>query len=189
MTRASCAAGFLAWLILAVSAVAHAQVSAPVTVPAPGGDVTVVADRLEQIGPDNLLVATGNVELKRGAARLTADRVEINRATGDTVATGHVVFYDGEDRVTARRIDYNFKTGTGVVYEGDARVAPYYRLSGQRFDRLGEGVYRVQQGGFTTCETDPPPWSFRLGSGTADLNRLVYGTNASFWVGNVPVIP
>ncbi len=159
------------------------------TLAAPGGDVTVVADRLEQIGPDNLLVATGNVELTRGTARLTADRIEINRQTGDSVASGHVVFYDGDERLTGDRIDYNFKTDTGVIYGADARALPYYRLSGQRFDRRGEGVYQVRNGVFTTCEADPPPWAFHVGSGTANLESFVQGRDASFWVMGLPVLP
>ena len=101
-----------------------------VVVPIAGGDVTVVADRLEEVGPDKLLVATGNVEITHGAARLIADRVEMNRDTGDAVAQGRVVFYDGENQLTGRRIDYNLKTGTGVVYYGrgpDHALLPHQR--------------------------------------------------------------
>jgi LPS-assembly protein len=161
----------------------------PVVVPTPGGDMTVLADRLEEVGPERLLVATGNVEITRGRTRLMADRIEINRESGDAVAQGRVVFYDGEDQLTGRRIDYNLRTGTGIVYEAEGRVAPYYRIGGERMDRLGESVYRIQRGVFTTCEDDPPTWSFRFGSATADLEDFVYGTNASFWVKNVPLIP
>jgi LPS-assembly protein len=159
------------------------------SVETPGGEVSVVADRFEQIGPDNLLVATGNVEITRGTARLVADRVEINRATGDAVAIGRAIFYDGDDRLTGDRIEYNINTGTGVVYQGDVHTAPYYRLTGERLERLGEGVYRVHRGMFTTCEDEPPTWSFRFGSGTADIEDFVYGSNASFWVRTVPIIP
>jgi len=154
-----------------------------------GGEVSVLADRFEQIGADNLLVATGNVEVTRDTARLLADRVEINRGTGDAVATGRVIFYDGDDRLTGQRIEYNIKTGTGVVYEGEAHAAPYYRLSGERLERLGESRYRVQRGVFTTCEDEPPSWSFHLGSATADLEDLLYGTDVSLWVKSLPVIP
>ena len=161
----------------------------PVTVGTVGGDVTVLADRLEEVGPDRLLVATGNVEITRGRARLIADRVEINRETGAAVAQGRVVFYDGEDQLTGRRIDYNVKTGTGVVYDSEARVAPYYRIGGERMDRLGESVYTVQRGVFTTCEDDPPTWSFKFNTGNVDLEDFVYGTGASFWVKDIPLIP
>jgi LPS-assembly protein len=183
------------WLVAAVlGALAlpdpcRAQTAPAVTVPTAGGDVSVTADRIEEIGPERLLLATGNVEIVRGQTRLLADRVEINRETGDAVAQGRVVFYDADNQLTGRRIDYNLRTGTGVVHEAEGRVSPYYRLGGERMDRLGESLYRVHRGVFTTCEDDPPTWSFRFGSATADLEDFVYGTGASFWVKNIPLIP
>jgi len=171
-------------------ATAEAQApGTPVTIGTSAGDVTVIADQLEQVGPDNLLIATGNVELIKGATRLMADRIELNRATGDAVAQGRVIFYDGEDQLTGQRIEYNVKTGTGVVYDAAAQSAPYYRIGGERMERLGEGVYRVKQGVFTTCDADPPDWAMRFRDGTADLNEFIYGTGASFWVRNLPLIP
>jgi LPS-assembly protein len=175
---------------VALPSLSPAQTSqAPVVVPTPAGDVSVLADRLEEVGPDNLLVATGNVEITRGNARLIADRVEINRETGDAVAQGRVIFYDGEDQLTGRRIDYNLKTGTGVVYDSEARVAPFYRIGGERMDRLGESVYQIRKGVFTTCEDDPPTWAVKFGDANADLEDFVWGTDASFWVKNIPLIP
>jgi LPS-assembly protein len=179
-------------LLLALTTAATAEAQAPqvpVTVPTSGGDVTIVADQLEQVGADNLLIATGNVELTKGSARLMADRIELNRATGDAVAQGRVVFYDGEDQLTGQRVEYNVKTGSGVVYQAQAQGAPYYRLSGEKMERLGESVYRVQKGVFTTCDGDPPDWAFHFGSATVDLNEFLYGTNASVWVRNIPLIP
>ena len=192
-TRArSCLVLVAAALLLAAGVPATAQPPAPatpVTVGTAAGDVSVVADRMEQVGADDVVIATGNVEVTRGRSRLMADRVEIHRATGEAVAEGRVVFYDGEDQLTGHRIEYNLKTGTGVVYGADARAEPSYRITGERMDRLGESVYRIRKGMFTTCEDDPPTWSFRFGSATADLNDYVYGTGASFWVKDIPLIP
>src|SRR5262249_30994868 len=109
--------------------------------------------------------------------------------TGDVVALGRAIFYDGENQLRGPRIDYNYRTGTGVIDDAEARSAPYYRLSGERMERQGEGIYHVRRGIFTTCEDDPPLWSFHAGSLDADMNDLVYGTNASFWVKNIPVVP
>src|SRR5437867_12397425 len=181
------------WLVfLAVAAMALAAGSAhaqtPVRISGGGADVNILADRMEAVGPD-LLVATGNVEITRGATRLGADRVEVNRATGDAAATGHVVFYDGQDRLSGERMEYNLKTGTGVVYDARAFSGPDYRLSGERMERLDESLYRIYRGVFTTCEEDPPVWSVHFGSATADLDDWVFGRNASFWVRQVPLIP
>lgn len=197
MTRFRSGFGWLAALLLLGLLVDHGPASsqAPprgpvgVTVPTAGGSVSVLADRLEEVGHDKLLVATGNVEITRGTTRLTADRVEVNRETGAAVATGHVIFYDGEDRVTGERIDYNVTTGTGVVHHGSAHAAPYYRIAGERMERIDANRYVVRRGVFTTCEEDPPAWSFRFGSADADLEEYLYGTDASFWVKNVPLIP
>ena len=163
----------------------------PVTIQQEGaGEVTVIADQMQQVtGPPDLLIAVGNVEIVRWGSRLLADRVELNRDTGEAIAQGKVVFYDGQDRLVGDRVDYNLKTGTGVVYNANAFAAPYYSLSGQRLDRIGEGVYAAQDAVFTTCEGDNPAWSFRVGSCVADLNDIVTGRDASFWVGKVPLIP
>src|SRR5512145_2364206 len=202
MTRAAAALFLAAGLCLAGAARAHACASAPAPAPPadaappasivvrdPGGEVTVIADRIEELGAERLIIATGNVEITRGTARLLADRVELDRDTGDAVALGRVIFYDGDDRLTGERIDYNIRTGTGVVHRGQGRAAPYYRLSGERMERLGENLYRVHRGAFTTCEDDPPTWTFRFGSATADTENYLYGTSASFWVKSIPLIP
>jgi LPS-assembly protein len=169
---------------------AAAQTPQPLTLRDGRDEVQILADRMDHVGgPTDLLIAEGNVEITRGGTRLLADRVEINRATGEAVAQGKVVFYDGEDRLVGARVDYNLKTGTGVVYRGSAFSAPYYSLSGERMDRLGEGVYQIREGVFTTCEGEEPDWSIRVGSATADLNEIIYGRDASFWVRNIPLIP
>lgn len=171
------------------AAPAAGQTTSPTVVSTAGGEVTVLADQIEEVGPDDLLVASGNVEITRGSQRLLADRVEINRGTGDTVAEGRVIFYDGEDRLEGDRIEYNFRTGSGVVHHASAHTAPYYRLDGERMDRLGEGRYRVTRGMFTTCEGESPTWAFHFRRGEADLEELVWGTGASFWVKSLPLIP
>src|SRR2546430_13162497 len=105
MRRLPATAFFLAGALLAGPVASAAQAPGPVTVRTAGGDVTVVADRIEQVAPDTLVVATGNVELTRGTARLLADRVELNRETGDAVAQGRVIFYDRDDQLTGDRVD------------------------------------------------------------------------------------
>src|SRR3989441_194067 len=189
MRGLSAAALLLAGALLTGPLPSAAQAPGSVTVRT-NGDVTILADRIEEVAPDNLLVASGNVEVSRGTARLLADRVELNRETGDVVAQGRVIFYDGDDQLTGERVEYNVKTGTGVVYRGRILVAPSYRIAGERLERVGEGVYRVRRGIFTTCEDgESPAWSFRFGSATADLEDLIYGTNASFWAKGVPLVP
>jgi LPS-assembly protein len=80
-------------------------------------------------------------------------------------------------------------TGTGVIHDADAFSGPYYRLAGERLERIDDNVYRVRRGVFTTCEDDPPTWSVHVDSATADFDGYLTGRNASVWVKRVPVIP
>ena len=184
-------ARLLVFLVAAATLLPHgfAAAETPVRITGFPADVEVVADRIEELGPDNLLVATGSVEVTRGRARILADRVEVNRGTGDSVATGHVILYDGDDRLSGRRLDYNLKNGTGVLYDGRAQAEPYYRLTGERMERLDESLYKIYRGTFTTCEDDPPPWSVHLDSATADFDDMLVGRNASVWMRGIPVVP
>ena len=138
---------------------------------AAGTEVNILADQFERIGgPQNLLIAIGNVELTRGNTRLLADRIELNQDSGDAVARGKVVFYDGQDRLVGDRIDYNIRTGTGVV-EQRARSSPRRttRCPASAWSASGDNVYGIRRGTLTTCEGDDPAWYFRMSSATADV--------------------
>ncbi|HZS32676.1 MAG TPA: LPS assembly protein LptD [Methylomirabilota bacterium] len=154
-----------------------------------GAPVTVYADRIENLEREQLLIAEGNVELQQGDVRLEADRMEVNSETGETVATGRVVLFDGRDRLTGDRIEYNLRTATGIVYRAEGAVEPHFFFTGDRMERFGDKAYRIASGVFTTCEDESPAWSVRLGSATAYLDDWMWGTNASFWVWKIPVVP
>jgi LPS-assembly protein len=183
--------GALLLVLLLCPAPAGAQPRGPLTIRAGGQEATVLADEIQQIGgPNDLLIAVGNVEITQGESRLLADRVELNKDTGEAVAQGRVVFFDGQDRLVGDRVDYNLKTRTGVVYNASTFTAPYYRLSAERMDRIGPGLYNIHRGTFTTCEGDEPAWSFRMGTGTVALDDVAYGQNASFWLADkLPLVP
>ena len=154
-----------------------------------GTPVTVYADRVENLDREKLLLAEGNVQIEQGDVRLEADRVEINTETSEAVATGRVVLFDGRDRLTGERIEYNLRSGTGVVYKAQAAAEPHFFFGGNRMERFGDKAYRIAGGVFTTCEDETPAWSVRLGSATAYLDDYMWGTNASFWVWKIPLVP
>lgn len=149
--------------------------------------VAIKADRLDYMEKEDLIVATGFVDIKHGEMQLTADRVEINLGTGDSVAIGNVVFMDGKDRITGERMEYNFNSETGIVFEGKGYTAPYYFVSGRRMEKTGDRTYRVLSGTFTTCEGDSPAWSTRSSTLNVVLDDYLTAHSASFWVKGIPL--
>src|SRR5215831_8504196 len=178
----------IAWLAL-LPAEALAQQRREVSIGAAESPVTVFADRIENIEAQRLLIAEGRVEIQQGEVRLEADRVEVNTETGEAVAVGRVVFFDGRDRLVGERLEYNFRAGTGVVYKAEAFAEPHFFFRGDKMERFGEKAYRLTGGWLSTCEDESPAWHVQWGKATAYLDDWIWGTNASFWVGRVPLIP
>jgi LPS-assembly protein len=182
-----CWALVAAWLL--VAPLALAQERQELSLGGGAAPVTVLADRVENLDREHLLVAEGDVQIQQGEVRLEADRLEVNTETGEAVASGRVVLFDGRDRLTGQRLEYNLRTGTGIVYQGQGAAEPHFFFGGERMERFGDKAYRIQGGVFTTCEDESPAWHVRMGTGTAYLDDWLYGTNASFWVWKVPVVP
>jgi LPS-assembly protein len=176
-------------LALVLVSAPEAQERREVTIGAGEAPLTVLADRIENLERERLLIAEGRVEIEQGDVRLEADRVEVNTETGEAVAAGRVVLFDGRDRLTGTRIEFNFRTGTGIVHQAEGTAEPHFFFGGERMERFGDKAYRMFRGVFTTCEAETPAWSVRWGSATAYLDDYMWGTNASFWVWKVPVVP
>ena len=62
----------------------------------PGDVIDFAADAMAYSDNDQIVTATGNVQIARDGNRLTADAVEYNRKSGQVVATGHVLVVDAQ---------------------------------------------------------------------------------------------
>jgi LPS-assembly protein len=178
----------VAWLSLMMPAIVLGQERQQLSL-GTEAPVTVLADRIENLERERLLIAEGRVEIEQGDVRLEADRVEVNTETAEAVAAGRVVFFDGRDRLVGERLEYNFRTGTGVIYRAEGAAQPHFFFKGDKMERFGEKAYRLEGGWFTTCEDEAPAWHVRWGQATAYLDDWIWGTGASFWVGRVPLVP
>jgi len=116
-----------------------------------GEQATVVADQIQQVGgAADLLIAIGNVEIKRGQSRLLADRVELNRDTGQAVAQG--------DPGYERRTD---RLGKATEIKMDSVAEPFKDLAGdltvhpnQRIGFHADARYNVYDLGLREANVD-----------------------------------
>jgi len=111
----------LLWVLVSIaagSAPGWSQTASPA-----GGEATVVADQIQQVGgSSDLMIAVGNVEITRGQTRLLADRVELDRDTGQAMAQGKVVLtahteFDPRRLVADARLVVDTRNTTGLLGE------------------------------------------------------------------------
>jgi LPS-assembly protein len=152
------------------------------------GPVDISAKELEYNRAENVYMATGNVDLRQGARRLTADYVEYHQDTGDLLARGHVVFREEQDVVECARLEVNLITKRGSIEKGKVFLKTgNFHIVGDKIAKVGEAEYSMAKGEFTTCEGTRPAWKFSA----RDLDLTVEGyataRGAKFSILNQPV--
>ncbi|HUO86479.1 MAG TPA: LPS assembly protein LptD [Thermoanaerobaculia bacterium] len=159
----------------------------PVPADQGGGTITGRAEELELVRED-YAAAIGRVEIAYQDIELAADRIELDIATNTVTAFGNIVLDQGPRRITADHAVFDLDTKTGEFREASAYVAPDYYFSGRTVAKIGDDLYTVEDGVFTSCEGESPAWSFRLGRARVEAEGYAYVHHASMRVRELPVL-
>jgi LPS-assembly protein len=161
-------------LVTASAVPALAQVpQKKVQVDDPNAPVVVQA---EEIGgrPDRVLTLERNIELEKGATRITADSACFKQVENEVTASGHVRMWRFGDRYKGDELKLNLSTGKGWV------LRPEYRMElnnaqGQatRLDFISEEEALVTDGTYSTCEGPNPDWYLKSDTLRLDAGRDV----------------
>lgn len=146
------------------------------------------ADTLQNRQNEDLIVASGHVELEWGSSRLFADEATYHRGSGLVEATGNVRLLKEGDVVTGDRARLQIDARTGVLTNGTIFLKQNnLHLRGKTIEKHGDLDYRVEQGSITTCDGDTPSWRFRVDDLQVTVEDFAYGRNAYFYLGDLPV--
>lgn len=127
------------------------------------------------------------VQIRYQDVVLSADRAHIDIPTKTVTAEGDVVVDQGPRRLTGRTLSFDLETKTGTITEASGYVSPGYFMTGEEISKVGDDVYTLQKGAFTSCEQDVPAWSFRLGKARVRVGGYAKVKNASMRIKKVPV--
>jgi LPS-assembly protein len=133
-----------------------------------GGSAAGSANSLEYVR-ETFAVLTGNVKVKYQDIDLTADRAEIDLQTKIVTATGHVIVDQGPRRMSGDTLKFDLDTKTGTLSNATAQVQPDYYFTGREISKIGDDLYEVIDGVFTSCSQKTPDWSFKLGQATVEV--------------------
>ncbi len=149
--------------------------------------VYIHAKTLEYQEPRNVYIGSGYVDIKYGDLRLRADEVVFYADSGQTRATGNVILDDGDNRLVGEELEINLRSKLGILYRGEAFLAPAYFLTGEKIERLAEDKFLVTRGTYTTCDQSIPDWQFKVERCLVHLEHYVYLTDFSLYMKKVPV--
>ena len=151
-----------------------------------GGEATGSAGTLEYQRED-FATLSGGVELKYQDVVLRAAEVSIDLETKEVTAMGDVVIDQGPTRLTGSTATYDLDTKTGLLRDATGSAPQGIRFSGEQVAKVGEDVYEIEKGVFTSCEGPSPAWSFRIGQGRIRLEDYAHVRNVSMRVKQAPI--
>jgi LPS-assembly protein len=158
----SCMAAFGLWVLAGLPSVATAQ-DAPDVPPAtppesqvePDDAVRFSADSVTYQNDNEVVTATGNVELVRDGTTLTADEVSWSRATGVVTAKGNVIIRNPEgDALYGDTIELTDSLKDGVIDNLLVVLDNGSRLAAKKGTRLDNGDIELENAAYSPCKVE-----------------------------------
>ncbi|WP_116087337.1 LPS-assembly protein LptD [Tropicimonas sp. IMCC34011] len=153
---------------------------------------TLVADRVEIAG-DNRLVATGNIEVIQGDARLTARRIVYDASSETLQIDGPILLTEGaESVILADEAELSTDLRNGLLRSARLVLDEQLQLAAAEINRVDGRYTQLTKTVVSACEVCPsnpvPLWAIRAGRVIHDEEeRQLYFENARFEIVGLPV--
>ena len=155
--------------------------------PERGGGKAVGTAGAVEYQRDEMVVASGGVEFTYQDYKVTAQRIEVDQPRQLLTATGGVVLDQGPRRLSGKTLAFDLETKTGSLSAAEAFVAPDYYFRGEEIAKVGDDLYSVEDGVFTSCSGDNPDWSFRLDRARVEVEGYARVHHARIRVKRLPI--
>jgi LPS-assembly protein len=152
-----------------------------------GGTATGSAGEVEY-EKESVIVARGGVEVRFENTVVQAEVVTLDQAAKTLVAEGKVSVTQGPQRLLGDRATFDLETKTGVFDNATAMVTDEYTFRGKTIAKTGDDTYRIEDGTFTSCSGDVPPWSFRISRADVRVEGYARVRHARMRIKNLPVL-
>ncbi len=136
---------------------------------------------------EDYAVLSGGVAIEYKDITLKADQAEVDLETRQVEASGNVIFDQGPRRLSGDTLTLDLDTKNGTLTEASAFVDPDYYFTGRTIEKVGDNVYLVTDGVFTSCNQDVPDWSFRMSSARVEADAYAHVKNARMRIKKVPI--
>lgn len=151
--------------------------------------IIIEADRIEYHKDTDTYEAWGSVKITQDEAHLESDYAVLDNRSGDALAKGNVWYEDVDSVLIADEIKLNLNTKLGIIYRGKIFHRPdNYHIEGDEIEKIGEDIYEIRKGSFTTCDALVPPWRFRGKDVKVHLNDNITGRDVVFYIKDIPCL-
>ncbi|MFA5160865.1 MAG: hypothetical protein WC421_01340 [Elusimicrobiales bacterium] len=174
----SAQAGALAWELPPSSGTAHIEFE---------------ADRGQYMRSSGTLLLEGNVKITEKdrpgglpERSLRGSIFEVNMSSGVAYSTAAILMQEGGSAVYGENGFYDWSARRGSMDNVNSRAGVWRILNAKHGD-MEDGVYRYKSLNITSCDKEDEHYRIHLGRLKAVPDEYIFGTNAVFFIGKIPV--
>jgi len=148
----------------------------------------IEADRIRYDEATGTYIAEGDATISKQGRSITADVLRYSAQTAMAYAEGNVVVRSGTDALTGSYLEFDLESEKGYLDDGTIFIQENnYHIQGNRIQKVGPDLYRIDRGTVTTCDGEVPDW--KLSGRDIQVHEDGSGTawNAVGYVLDVPV--
>ncbi|MFC2169223.1 LPS-assembly protein LptD [Acidobacteriota bacterium] len=149
------------------------------------GELKIIAFYKEK--KEELIIATGNVEIHYKNIKLFADRIELNSETKDVYAVGNVAIHFPNEVVSAEATLFNLNSQQGTMEKASGIVHPTVFYEADFVERKGENLYSLKKSRITSCAQPVPRWKFSSSKSIFKKNDYIKMWNTVLTIKKIPV--
>lgn len=150
--------------------------------------VDITADEITR-NADGVVIASGNVVIKRETDTLMADRVIYRAKEHVLEAHGHVIIKSDKSTIHADQAYMDTEDKTGIMEKAIIMLPDGDRLTAERVKRIDEHTFEAEEVIFSSCPIDQESW--RIAAKRALLNQndgILTAEHARFELWQMPVL-
>jgi lipopolysaccharide assembly outer membrane protein LptD (OstA) len=148
-------------------------------------EITIIARYWEK--EDDLIAASGNVEVHYQDVTILADGAEVDVETKDVFAWGNVTIRSPEEVVSCDEIRFNLDSTQGELKNVVGMVQPTIMYQAESIDRKSKDLYSFGRAKITTCTQPVPRWQFSCSRANYKKDDYMEMWNAVLKVKKIPV--
>ncbi|MCL1826598.1 MAG: hypothetical protein FWG20_01010 [Candidatus Cloacimonetes bacterium] len=144
------------------------------------------SDFLDYLVEKETIFLKGSAKVTYGTSIITADSIAIDFSTNQATAYGHIVMEDLDQLFLGSSAYYDIQSQKGIVTDGASRFELGYYY-GDEIRKVGDNVFDVDDGRFTTCDAKHPHFDFRSHTMRVYRDHMVVAKPIIFYVNDFPI--
>ena len=145
------------------------------------------ADMLYYFVEEDMIILTGNAQVIYQSSTINANTISLSFEKNQAIATGNIMMQDNDQLIIGQSASFDIESQTGFILDGASRFEQgfYY---GREIRKVGDDVYDLDYGCFTTCDALHPHFEIRARTMRLYRDEVMVGRPIIFYVNEFPIL-